>query len=1007
MKSFRITFLTGVLVTVLSCCSFIDSRAQSSTNQGPVFNSEALWKSYDHNAFMADLQQSLGLGNAEFDAFQKYLILQKDSWRDRVDFFTKARTGIINPINLNAYFDLLKNKYYSYYPAFKTYSDNLAAATLAHTLIIPPTALACGQPCTNPGYETNDFTAWNRFQGNSVGGSGLSGVSLTPGNSQTSITSAGPDPVVGATLNMVYPAGGTHSAMIGDGPTTGAMAGELSTSFTVSAATTNFTYAYAVVLEDPGHPVSDQPYFFLSLTDQAGNVLNCGAYAVTAGPGIAGFTNLPGTDIYYRNWTTMFVDLTAYVGQCVTMTYVCRDCTQGGHYGYAYVDASCAPAQIVTSSPAICGSSTITLTAPPGASAYSWTGPGIVGGNASQVISVNVAGTYSVVMTSAMGGCTTTLSITVPGNPSSPTANFSATTVCAGAPMTFTDLSKPTGGITAWDWDFNADGVTDATTANPTYTFAAAGTYPVHLTITWPPCTHDTIINVTVTAPPAPSFTAQPVCVGTSSVFITPVVAPTYSWSFGDGSTDPSQDPTHLYAVAGTYTVTLTVTTAGGCTGVTTQPVVVSQGPLSNFTAPPVCMNTPTLFTNTTTNGTSYTWHFGDGTNAVTQSPTHTYGTPGTFSVTLVSVGVGGCTNTVTIPVVVNALPTTAFTGTNVCQGVSTVFTDGSTITAPGSINMWSWNFGDGTTGATQNGTHTYPAAGTYTVELTTTSTGRCVDSISHVVTVYSLPVVTFTGDSLVHCNPWCVNFADASTVAGGTIVLWSWNFGDGSAAATQTTYGIENHCYTIPGTYGVTLNVTSNEGCKGTLNKPSYITTWPSPEAAFTASPQPTNILDPTVTFTDQSTNAATWNWKFGDGDSTGNATPNPVHLYNGENPSTYTVQLIVTSIHGCIDTAYHPVVIGPIFTFFIPNCYTPNGDGHNDLFYGYGVGIAKYELIIFDRWGNHIFTTTDLYSGWDGTVQGTGGTLCQEDVYVWKVNLKDVFGLPHNYIGHVSLIR
>ncbi|MFI5150733.1 MAG: PKD domain-containing protein [Bacteroidia bacterium] len=554
----------GIIATFLLLCGLLPLPAQQNiARQG--FNTEALWASYDHTAFHRDLQNALGLNAADYDAFQKYLILVKKTWTDQADFFKRAQQGVINPLNINAFFDNLKNKYYGYYPAFLLYQDSMKQVTTLRRMggnSSLPGVLACGSPCTNPGYETNDFTAWIQQDGTSVSGSGMAGVVLSPGTTQTSITSPGPDPVVGAALNQVFPGGGTHSAMIGDGPNVGALAGSLSTSFTVSATTTNFTYDYAVVLQDPGHATSDQPYFFLTLTDQSGNILPCGAYSVIAGPSIPNFTETsPGSQIWYRNWTSVFCDLTPYIGQCVTMTYVCRDCTQGGHYGYAYVDASCAPAQIVTSSPAICGSSTITLTAPPGASAYAWTGPGIVGANNTQTISVNVAGTYTVVMTSSMGGCTTTLNITVPGNPSSPLANFTSVPVCAGTPMQFTDQSKPAGGITTWLWDFG--GGNTSTVQNPTYTFPAAGTYPVHLTITWPPCTHDTIINVTVSPAPVPSFTAQPVCAGTSSVFITTTTGTAYSWAFGDATTASSQDPTHTYPAAGTYTATLTVTTTG------------------------------------------------------------------------------------------------------------------------------------------------------------------------------------------------------------------------------------------------------------------------------------------------------------------------------------------------------------------------------------------------------------------------------------------------------------
>ncbi|HXC05917.1 MAG TPA: hypothetical protein VNZ86_14240, partial [Bacteroidia bacterium] len=386
MKFYRYFSAKRFLVTLLLLGSLFPAVAQQSHPQ-QGFNTEALWASFDHTGFHKDLQTSLGLDAKDYDAFQKYLIQVKKTWKDQVEFFRRAQQGVINPMNIQAWFNQLKTKYYGYYPGFKIYTDSLNYAASLHGISGPPAVLACGSPCTNPGYETGDFTAWNQQEGSSVSGSGMAGVVLSPGTSQTSITSPGPDPVAGAVLNQVFPGGGTHSAMIGDGPNTGAMAGSLSTSFTVSATTTNFTYSYAVVLQDPGHPVSDQPYFFLTLTDQAGNVLPCGSYSVVAGPSIPNFTEtFPGSQIWYRNWTSVFVDLTPYVGQCVTMTYVCRDCTQGGHYGYAYVDASCAPAQIISSSPAICGASTITLTAPPGASAYSWSGPGIVGANNTQTI---------------------------------------------------------------------------------------------------------------------------------------------------------------------------------------------------------------------------------------------------------------------------------------------------------------------------------------------------------------------------------------------------------------------------------------------------------------------------------------------------------------------------------------------------------------------------------------------------------------------------------------------
>jgi gliding motility-associated-like protein len=120
----------------------------------------------------------------------------------------------------------------------------------------------------------------------------------------------------------------------------------------------------------------------------------------------------------------------------------------------------------------------------------------------------------------------------------------------------------------------------------------------------------------------------------------------------------------------------------------------------------------------------------------------------------------------------------------------------------------------------------------------------------------------------------------------------------------------------------------------------------------------------------------------------------------------STYNTTLIVHNIFGCVDTITHQIVIDPEFTFFIPNAFSPNGDGINDYFYGKGVGIAKYELYVFDRWGNLIFFADDINKYWDGKANH-GSDMAQQDVYVWKVKLTDVFDKKHNYIGTVTIVK
>ncbi|HEV7230361.1 MAG TPA: gliding motility-associated C-terminal domain-containing protein [Bacteroidia bacterium] len=313
--------------------------AKAQDKEGKVNEAEMLWQSCDHKAFHRGLEASLGVSDQQYDAFQKYLIFIKKTWKDQELFFDLVHQEKINTSeDACKYFSTLLIRYRSYYPDFLVYTDSLVRVSYPD-----PVLLSCGQDLSNPGFEDNNFSSWDQQEGFAIDGSGLGGVTLVPGAGQSFITSPGSDPLVGSDLQRVYPGqgGGNHSAMIGNGPLADGRAGAISISFTVSQASVNFSYDYAVVLEAPSiHTAPQQPYFFLTLSDQSGNILPNGAYSVTAGPGIPGFTLVPGTDAYYKNWTSVYVDLSAYVGQCLTLTFICRDCTQGSHYGYAYMDAS-------------------------------------------------------------------------------------------------------------------------------------------------------------------------------------------------------------------------------------------------------------------------------------------------------------------------------------------------------------------------------------------------------------------------------------------------------------------------------------------------------------------------------------------------------------------------------------------------------------------------------------------------------------------------------------------
>ena len=235
---------------------------------------------------------------------------------------------------------------------------------------------------------------------------------LVDANQHKLVTAAnGNDPVIGAAIPQLCPWGGSQSLRLGDGSTAGAKGATIEQRFSVSSTNAMFNYYYAVVLEDPsGHTLQEKPMFKIDVLDCDGNPLTCGEYlVVSSATGFVAFNNYYGSG-YYKTWTPVFLDLTSYIGSCVTVRFKTADCTQTGHFGYAYIDASCAPLE-VEGPDTVCIGVNNTLSAPDGAAAYSWTVQGnatVIGTTKDLVISPIVNTTYECVITSVTG-CQSTL----------------------------------------------------------------------------------------------------------------------------------------------------------------------------------------------------------------------------------------------------------------------------------------------------------------------------------------------------------------------------------------------------------------------------------------------------------------------------------------------------------------------------------------------------------------------------------------------------------------------
>lgn len=787
-----------------------------------------------------------------------------------------------------------------------------------------PNDKGAGDPCNNADFETCDFTGWDLFDG-SVNNQPYQMINITPsgpGGNHT-ITNPGTDPLV--PIPTTDPNGGGCSVMLGDFTTSGNGAASMRQTFLVTPQTTSFTYSYALVLEDPsGHSVGEKPFFKVNMYDQNNNPITCGEYEVISGPVNSGGDPdfLPYGAGFYLPWRTTFAPLNAYVGQNVTIEFIIGDCSQGGHYGYGYIDANCAPLEIIESDTVVCGGGPVTLTAPAGAASYLWS----PGGQTTQSITTSTPGNYSVVVTPVSGsGCSVTLNTTIYGSTDYPVSDFTASpiNICVGESVTYTDLSYVVGtsSISDWAWDFDGDGLVDDTTQNPpAYVFNTPGTYTSELRVWTNGCSDTSTVVINVGESPTAGFTFNNVCFGTLMSFTDTSNAnggtiSNWNWDFQNNGTvdNTNQNPSHGYPNPGVYDVELMVETTAGCKDSIVQTVYVNPLPVANFSATSVCFSQTTTFTDSSTiatgNITDWAWDFGDGvgTSAV-QHPTYTYTATGQYNVSLTVTSDSGCTHTITKQVDVYNDPTAAFTTNDVCFGTTANFNSSISNGNGGTISQWSWDFDynginhvvDDTL---QHPTYNYSSPGTYNVQLIVTTSNGCSDTTMETITVFPSPIADFNFND--ECFGTSIDFVDNSSVSSGTITNWNWSFDNGNTSTTQSP----SELYANDGDYDVTLVVTSDNGCTDTITK--TINVWPLPIVDFSPSEVCLNDFTRFIDLSNVNSGSNVgWSWDFDDG--SGSAVQSPIHTYTTE--GTYQVQLIVTTDKGCVDSVTKPVTVNPL---------------------------------------------------------------------------------------------
>ncbi|MBK8846197.1 MAG: choice-of-anchor L domain-containing protein [Bacteroidetes bacterium] len=604
------------------------------------------------------------------------------------------------------------------------------------------------------------------------------------------------------------------------------------------------------------------------------------------------------------------------------------------------------PTPIISGPTVICQGNTATWS-PGNYSSYQWSN-----GITAQAAVFGASGTYTVLVTDG-NGCTGTAAQTLVVYPTPTPAITGLASICQGG-STIIDAGT---GYIQYQWSGGSN--------SQIVTIASSGIYTVTVTDI-NGCTASTSINILVNPLPSPSITGlATVCNGDTSQLNAGSYSQ-YLWNTGSS--------TQVYNATTTGTYTVTVTDLNGCTGTGSFAVAVNPIPL------PVIRGLDKICDGNTTslnagNYSSYVWSNGNTTATLTT------GIAGQYSVIVTDAN--GCTASAQ-PFTVSVLYATAVITANGPLD----FCKGGTVTLSANTGLsYAWSNGSVSQQVVAQ------TSGTYMVTVINQN-GCTAKSNLVTVTMHDYPDAAFLYDSTVICGALRVQFAIANHPESGSTVKWY--FGDGTYAFGTNPM----HDYTKGGFYSVKLVVTTPYGCADSLTKQINVEYPDDPVADFKMNPDLATFLNPKIQFNDLSKNAVAWYWNFDDGE--GSFEQNPLHFF--KESGTHTVTLTVTNISGCQDTREQEITIAPLW---IPNSFTPNGDGKNDLFFtsNYIANVQSFRMVIYNRWGAPIFTSESFENAWDGL--DFNGKPSPQGNYIYRIEVVTAGGKAHEFTGNIDLIR
>ncbi len=414
------------------------------------------------------------------------------------------------------------------------------------------------------------------------------------------------------------------------------------------------------------------------------------------------------------------------------------------------------------------------------------------------------------------------------------------------------------------------------------------------------------------------------------------------------------------------------------------------------------CLGLTVDFQNHSQNTSNFYWDFGDpnttSDNSTATNPTYTYSDTGTFTIMLVAEPNYPCADTayITYHVIEAVQPFFANPGPQCMEGHSFDFQGGGNIE---SNATFFWDFGPGATpqvSISQNPTGiVFDSPGEKIISYSLEQ-NNCIEEFIDTIYIEPTPIAYFELEDMSGCAPLELNLENLST--GGLNPTYTWNFGDGTSSNDSTP----SHTYDLPGTYPITLTMTSSGICTGDqVYAPGFVEVFPSPTAKFDLNPKVTDIFNAEITFTDHSQDAVISYFYMPNGDRRAG----PVATYDFDKPGVHWVKQVAVNSEGCTHERWQKVTVLPK-PYYIPNAFSPNGDGVNDQFIPSFTSIKSYEILIFDRWGQEVFYSNNWNTHWDGKHQITGEPL-KQDVYLYRLKFMNEANQETTEIGRITLIR